>query len=318
MKKSKFFYVFFLTLMLILASTSFLFAETLKELYEKGAEAYSQGNYTKAIEYFEAAVKVNPNFAPAYNALGLAYRETNPNIREVAWYFKTAVDIDPNFADAHDNLAKAYYGMGQFDKAETSCKKALEIYPELGSAQFSLAWIYLLGKSRPVDAIFYFKKVLEKAKIPNAYFGLGMAYFMAGNRAMVLEMITMLRGAGEEKYAEQLENIVRDYQYAPSEAGGALIKIEPPPAGEEDIQPPSQIPQGSHDLGGQVMRVQMKGNLVDLDDVGKDEAKTPNTSPIPAPKNTPSVQKSSSSSGQEGGGSSSSGRRTIEILNSGY
>ena len=233
-------------------SPAFLFAQSAEEFYGKGTKSYQEGNYPKAIQYLEEAVKANPNYAPAYNALGLAYRETNPNLKEVAWYFKTAVDIDPNYVEAYDNLGKAYYGMGQFDKAEFYCKKALEISPDYGSSQFSLAWIYLLGKSRPGDAVYYFNKVLEKAKIPNAYFGLGMAYFMMDNRPMVLDMITTLRGLKEDKLAEQLENMVRDYHYIPNETGGALLKIKPPEGGTE-LQAPANAPSKTAQDQGKIV-----------------------------------------------------------------
>lgn len=255
----------------ILFSSS-VFAENLRELYQEGMRLYQEGEYQKAIESFEKAAKLNSNFAPAYNGLGLAYKELNASPSEVIWYFKSAVDIDPKFAEAYDNLGKAYYGIGQFDKAEEYCKKALEINPRLGSAEFSLAWVYLLGKSQPQEAIPYFKKVLEKSKIPFAYFGLGISYFMIDERALVLEIITSLREMNQDKLAEQLENMIRDYYYIPSESGGSLVKIEPPPetTGEPVAPAESTISQkgepAKQDLSSFMTRVRMKGSFVNLNE----------------------------------------------------
>ncbi len=258
---------------------SSLYAETLKELYEQGMKSYQEKNYSQAIEYLEKAIKMNPNFAQGYNALGLAYKELNANLQEAAWYFKAAIDINPNYVEAYDNLGKAYCGLGQFDKAEEYCKKALSLNPKDSSAQFSLGWIYLLGKSRPKDAISYFNKVIERSSLPNAYFGLGLAYFMTDNRAMVLEMITTLRGLNQNKLAEQLENMVRDYNYVSNEKGGSLVKIEPPPE-EKKKSPvqgkiPVETPPTSKGLGGQTTRVKMRGKMFNVSDQGQNKNPSP-------------------------------------------
>ena len=303
---------------------SFVYADELKELFEKGAQLYQEGDYNKAIEYLEKAVKLDPNFAKAYNVLGLAYREINTDLREVAWYFKTATEIDPNYAEAYDNLGKSYYGMGQFDKAEEYCKKALSINPNLGSAQFSLAWIYLLGKPQPSDAIYYFKKVLERTKIPNAYFGLGMAYFMIDERPMVLEVITALRGINEEKLAEQLENILRDYYYVPEEGGGSLVKIKPPQEDKESLPLERRIPQEGkeaiHDLGGYITRVRMRGKFVNLDEKNQGNASLQGSTFSSKTQSSATRTNSSIITAQppslSSSGSSTQIKRTIEIQGS--
>lgn len=198
---------------LLLFSIAFLpnsWSQTIKEFYEKGDQAYSQGDFSKAVDWYEKVVEVDPNFAPAYNALGLAHREINTELSEVAWLFKTATDIDPAFASAFDNLGKTYYGMGEHDRAEQSSLKALELSPKMTSAKLTLGWIYLLGKSSPKQAAKYFKEIIEETDLPYAYFGLGMAYFMSGDRSAVLEIVTKLRSLQKEQLAAQLESIVRN------------------------------------------------------------------------------------------------------------
>ena len=91
-------------------------------------------------------------------------------------------------------------------------------------------------------AIFYFERVLKKAKIPYAYFGLGMAYFMNDQRAMVLEIITNLRSMDQEDLATQLENIVRGHYYADS-GPGALVNREQQAERQKGIVVPSGMEQ---------------------------------------------------------------------------
>lgn len=305
---------------LVWLSCSPAFGQEMNGLYEQGRRFYEQGDYPKAIDLLEKSIKLDGNFAPAYNQLGLAYKDSNANPSEVVWYFKTAIQIDPNYLEAYDNLGKAYYGMGEFDKAEEAFKKALAINPDYGGVQFSLAWVYLLGKSRPHDAIFYFKKVLERTKLPYAYFGLGLAYFMVDERPLVLDMITSLREAKEDKLAEQLENMVRDYYYVPGETGGSLVNIPPPPEIIREIpSQPKANPQqpAEQEPAGFTTKVRMKGTMYSVSEAEQKQKQStvtvrPTSSQaglIPAPQ----VQ---SNTAPEKSAAKKTGSPTIEIRGS--
>ena len=62
------------------------------------------GQYAKAIQLFEKAVRINEKFAPAYNDMGIAYfrLEQYELARE---YFTRATDLDDTLAEAWLNLA---------------------------------------------------------------------------------------------------------------------------------------------------------------------------------------------------------------------
>ena len=184
-----------------------------KELFDQATAAYSQGDYQKAIEFYEKSLKIYPNFAPAYNFLGLCHKATGSDTAEVISLFRKAIAADPNYTLAYENLAKTYYSLGEYDEAEKSALKALEIDPELMTSQLTLGWIYLVGKSQPGDAIERFRKVLKsQVDMPYAYFGLGMSYFMDHQSFKALEMITRLRQVGSEDLANQLEIVIRSGQ----------------------------------------------------------------------------------------------------------
>ena len=263
----------FLICIIFFCLVSLSFAKEASDVSAQAKAAFDQGSFDKAIELYEKAIKLDPNNAEAYNNLGLSYRAMNAKPSEFAWYFKTAIEINPQYAEAYDNLGKAYYGMGDFEKAEEYCQKALEVKPGLGSAEFSLAWIYLLGKSDPSQAIYFFKKTLEKTQIPHAYFGLGLAYFMNKESPLVLETITKLKDIGQEKLAAQLENIVRGHQYIPDnsplvdipfqqeKAPGVIVK-----SGEKTQQQASQEESEPSPVQG-TSKIRMRGTLFN---VGKD------------------------------------------------
>jgi len=190
-------------------SNAYAQADKLQEYFDKGMEAHRQGKNRDAIEYFEQVVDIDPDFAPVYNALGLAYNENGARLSDIIWFFKVAIELDPEYAEAYSNMCRIYSQAEKHEKAETACLKALEINPGLMNVKLSLAWIYLVGRSSPSAAIYYFEQVLDKVKDPKIYFGLGLAYAKNGDMAEALDTVTTLRGMGSDDLATQLEATLR-------------------------------------------------------------------------------------------------------------
>lgn len=203
-----------LSILIIIAfCSSSLYAEEVsksaEELLQEGQAAFDQGDSLKAASLFEQAIEVNPDFAPAYNALGLAQLSSDGKLEDIIWLFEQTAEIEPQNPEAYFNMCRAYFQHQEADKAEAACLKALSINPEMGSAQLTLAWVYLMGKGDAPQSIAYFKKVLDKIKNPRIYLGLGMAYARNGDTGHVLEIVTQLRSQGEEVLANQLEKMIR-------------------------------------------------------------------------------------------------------------
>ena len=245
-------------------------AGTLQELYNSGEKFYQQGQYQKAISEYEQVVEMNPDFAPVYNSLGLAHQAIGTRMTDVIWFFRVATDLDPEFTDAHVNLCRVYAEAGQFENARNACLSALEISPNLGSAELQLAWIYLSGLHQPSKAIRYFQRVLDKVQEPSVYFGLGLAYVNSQDSARALETITVLRSMGEYDFATQVEDALRSKSTAPvpsqpsdvdmpQRTKGTLIEAQPPPP----LPPPSS--QKDTPVSGQ-MRIRLKGSLFGSDE----------------------------------------------------
>ncbi len=198
-----------LCLILILGASS-AHAATIRELYEQAGEAYNHQDYDRAISLYQEIIKMAPHFAPAYAGIGLALKDKGGDNDEVMYYYKTATIMDPTNAAAFEQLGRLYYSLDKFDKAEKNFQKALSIDPGMLSAKLSLAWIYLLNKSKPEVAIQYFKTILKKTPSPNVYFGLGMAYFADNDRPQAMEIITQLHKMGQEDFAARLEKMMRE------------------------------------------------------------------------------------------------------------
>ena len=135
----------------------------LSKSYTDNAEAYQlylKGRYTsnkwteeglqKAIEYFNRAIALDPDYALAYAGLSDCYyslsffmppREVMPKMKEMA---KKAVALDPSLAEAHSSLSVAleYHDLDWIG-AEREGRRAVELNPN--NVQVHLNYADLLG-----------------------------------------------------------------------------------------------------------------------------------------------------------------------------
>ena len=250
--------IFFLSVILLFLFPSFgVHAATVRELYEQAVDAYNQQQYDHAVELYQEITKAAPHFAPAYIGIGLALKAKGADIDEVLYYYKTATEMDPTNTQAFEQLGRLYSAMNSFDKAEKNFLKALKIDPGMDSVKLSLAWLYLMGKSKPELAIKYFQGVMKQSPTPNVYFGLGMAYFSNNNRVGALEMITQLHKMGEEDLAGRLEKTVREN---PKVAVQQNADEEQPAPPQESA---SQAPFSPRAETG--VKVRLRGKLSEVD-----------------------------------------------------
>lgn len=188
-------------------------ANPLKNLMQHAQAAYDQKDYDKAISIFEKAIQVNPNIPHMYYFLALSYREKGADVKKLKIILNQALKIKNDYAPAYDELSKIHYGLAEFDLAKDYARKAVEIDPNRFSSYLTLAWIELLAERSPHLAIPHFQRVLTKANIPYAQFGLGLAYVMDDQRPMVLEAVTGLRNAGADDLAQRLESVAATGEY---------------------------------------------------------------------------------------------------------
>jgi superkiller protein 3 len=80
-----------------------------------------------AIEAFEEAIKLDPNYDEAMYNLAAIEEETDPpKARDL---LERAIQIDANYALAHQMLGRVYVRLRDFDRAEHHYRQCLEIVP---------------------------------------------------------------------------------------------------------------------------------------------------------------------------------------------
>ena len=108
------------------------------------AETYNvQGNtlnelkqLNQAIISYDKAIKINPNFSNAYYNKGLVLHELK-NTNLAIENYKEAIKINPNFFQAYNNMGFAFHQLKRFDESLKSYEKAFAINPNSN---------FLLGK----------------------------------------------------------------------------------------------------------------------------------------------------------------------------
>jgi tetratricopeptide (TPR) repeat protein len=151
------------------------------------------GQLDEAVEHFQKALEINPEYSEAYSNLGLAfYRkgrlddaitnyqqalEITPKsfvthgdlgnalfqegrVADAVVQYREALDIKPNYQEARSNLALAFLQQGQLDDALAQYKKALEIDLNSFETHYNFG-VVLIRKGKTDEAIVQFREALR-------------------------------------------------------------------------------------------------------------------------------------------------------------
>ena len=105
--------------------------------YNLGLTHQELGQLDAAVESYKKALAVNPNYAEAHNNLGVTLKELGQLDSAVECYEK-AITSQLDYAEAHNNLGLAFYELDQVDAAVESYKKALAIKPDYAEVNYNL------------------------------------------------------------------------------------------------------------------------------------------------------------------------------------
>lgn len=141
--------------------------------------------YNLALDEFNTAIKVNPQFATAYNNAGKVLQLQGKLDEAESSYYK-AIKIEPKFADAIENLGTILYEKDQIDAAIDRFQEAIYINQKNSSAYYNLGKAYIEKgyTNRAINAL-----QISLTQNPNsapARYELGRAYETQGNEAVAL------------------------------------------------------------------------------------------------------------------------------------
>jgi len=103
--------------------------------YYRGDALIAKGEYDRAIADNDQAIRLNPQFALAYNNRALAYERKGDYDRAITDYSK-AIRLNPNNIKFYNNLSLTYYENGDYDRAIDSSNAALNINKKSAQALY--------------------------------------------------------------------------------------------------------------------------------------------------------------------------------------
>ena len=115
------------------------YKHSLNNEHDKAIEAY-----TSAIALYPNLAKAYNNLASAYNNRGFAYDNKGHYDKAIEDYNK-AITINPNYANAYYNRGVAYGNKGQIDRAIEDFNKAISINPNYAGAYYNRGLAYALS-----------------------------------------------------------------------------------------------------------------------------------------------------------------------------
>jgi tetratricopeptide (TPR) repeat protein len=114
--------------------------KTVKE-FEKGVDAEHQGKTDEALQHYEKAISLSPDFYPAHNNLGSALL-SRQNFAGAEREFETVLKSNQNDAQAYFNLANVLLLTQRYGEAERQIEGGLQRRPDSAFGYFLQGSLY--------------------------------------------------------------------------------------------------------------------------------------------------------------------------------
>jgi TolB-like protein/DNA-binding winged helix-turn-helix (wHTH) protein/Flp pilus assembly protein TadD len=121
---------------------------------------FTEAGFSRAIEYFNQAIDLDPNFASAYSGLADSYNflvitnvmSPNFGLPKAQAAAERAVELDPNLSDAHTSLALLKLNTWHWTECQSELRKAIELNNSNSTAHRWYA-ACLIGAGRVEQAV---------------------------------------------------------------------------------------------------------------------------------------------------------------------
>ena len=90
---------------------------------------FKNKDFSTALDFINKAIKINPNFAEAYNEQGNALNELK-KLEEAIKSYNNAININPEYADAYYNKGLVFHELKKLESAVQNYDKAIKINPK--------------------------------------------------------------------------------------------------------------------------------------------------------------------------------------------
>lgn len=168
------------------------------KFYSKGLDESTKENYDKAVEYFEKAVNEDPEFAFAWDNLGVNYRRLN-NYDKAIESYKKSLEIDPYGLMPLQNIAVVYLYKKEYTNAIEAYNRFAEI--DINNPEV----FYGLGDVYATKLNDYEKGLEYMCKAYNLYIEQKSPYRADAEKVINIIYYEMKKQGKEEKFNEILK-----------------------------------------------------------------------------------------------------------------
>jgi tetratricopeptide (TPR) repeat protein len=118
----------------------------------RGQAAARNGDHQKALEHFQKAVSIDPEFADAYSHLGTAQASLG-NLDDALEQFQKAVKLVPDHLSAVANLSLVFCKLKRYSEAEQTARRALKLDPTFSMMRYILALSLIMEAKHEAEAL---------------------------------------------------------------------------------------------------------------------------------------------------------------------
>jgi tetratricopeptide (TPR) repeat protein len=149
----------------------------------RGVCSKAKNEFKDAVNDFNQAVLIKPDYAEAYYNLGVTLREMGDSQNAIKAY-QEALKHNNHYPKAHNNLGQVFLVMGNLDSAIDHLEWAVALQPEFADAHNNLGSAYL-GNNRVSDAIESYKKAVTlNPNFSISFNNLGIGYQRLGEEIL--------------------------------------------------------------------------------------------------------------------------------------
>jgi tetratricopeptide (TPR) repeat protein len=147
-----------LIMAMFLTTSSIAFCDSANDFFKSGQAKWARDDFRGALDDYSRAIKLNPEFAEAYNSRGSA-KVALGDLHGAIEDFNTAIKLNPNFAEAYNGRGSARL-RSDIAGSIADDTKALELKPDFVDAYFNRAFAKQT-KGDMAGAIADYSKALE-------------------------------------------------------------------------------------------------------------------------------------------------------------
>jgi serine/threonine protein kinase/Tfp pilus assembly protein PilF len=125
-----------------------------------------RGNIPEAIEEYEKALALDPDFGLALNSIAFVHAKLR-NFDKALQYLERYAAINPGDPNPLDSIAETYLRMGKLDEAVAKYKEALTARPDFYGSCSSLAYVHAL-REEYAEANRWLEELVARAPSPAA------------------------------------------------------------------------------------------------------------------------------------------------------